>query len=74
MQVENNKIRREILKIAQLHSIAENEGRFPACTTACPTGALDFGELPDRIIFYLDFNPVNINTLINAARYETKRD
>jgi hypothetical protein len=31
------------------------------------------GELFDRIIFYIDFDPVNINTTINAARYETKR-
>ncbi|MCX6254866.1 MAG: 4Fe-4S binding protein [Bacteroidia bacterium] len=26
------------------------EGRLPACTTACPTGALDYGELSEPIL------------------------
>jgi hypothetical protein len=36
------------------------------------------GELFDRILFYIDFNPVNINSLIeeqlNIERDEKKRD
>jgi Fe-S-cluster-containing dehydrogenase component len=88
------------------------EGRQPACSSSCPTGALEFGVLsepksdqyfpwfpekmlnpalvftarrnenslkiiPDRILFYIDFDPLNINTLIsktfNSEKNEKKR-
>ena len=49
-------------------------GYLPACTNACPTGALDFGELtgPDAEIFYYWFPLKDLNPAIKFTGNQDK--
>ncbi|MCJ7449616.1 MAG: 4Fe-4S binding protein [Bacteroidales bacterium] len=41
-------VKRVIVKCNLCYS-GLTEGRIPACTSACPTGALGFGEIPEKV-------------------------
>jgi Fe-S-cluster-containing dehydrogenase component len=49
-----------------------NEGVEPACTAACPTGALRFGEVPeiarDNILKWVPGKDINPSLLINGSK------
>jgi Fe-S-cluster-containing dehydrogenase component/DMSO reductase anchor subunit len=41
-------LRKKVMNKCNLCYTGFGEGRFPACTSACPTGALSFGSIPGK--------------------------